>query len=310
VALHLEHVVQLLLHSVVVVDEPHAAELREGGGNARSARRLAAARAAAGLGRGEQNLGASTTADDGAGSASIRCRGKRGFAELRGVTARPRRSPWLGRAPCHPSAGRAAHPARRVRVAARPPTEAIATAISDSVTVSMGELTMGICSWMLRVTLVARLTCGVWEGFEGSRRHVSAQQRRGEVTRGRRGGAAATGSGMQGAHVRAGRGRGAASCQGLVQAGSAGAGNRYPLLTPARPRQRQPSASRDSPHLVGSEVDVTRVHDHIIIRVAVPLPKQLAGCEACGGGVHRGVGFGGRHTTAGGGAKDGARFTP
>ncbi len=38
------------------------------------------------------------------------------------------------------------------------PTELMATAISPSVTVSMGELMMGIWSSMLRVTLVARLT--------------------------------------------------------------------------------------------------------------------------------------------------------
>lgn len=35
-------------------------------------------------------------------------------------------------------------------------------------------------------------------------------------------------------------------------------------------------------HLVSSKVDVTRVHDHIIICVADTLAEQLAGCVACG----------------------------
>lgn len=54
------------------------------------------------------------------------------------------------------------------------PTVAIATAISASVTVSIGELTMGTRSLILRVTLEDKSTCGEVAGWAAYHRHTAA----------------------------------------------------------------------------------------------------------------------------------------
>jgi hypothetical protein len=165
-------------------------------------------------------------------------------------------APQPPRAPPAPG-DRPARPRRR--------TELIATAISASVTVSMGELTMGMLRSMLRVTLVARLTWR-WEAAAGRARG------RGSAGAGPRRAGAALGGTRAGGRGWGGAGRARAD----VAPQNGGCGRQGHVTGRARARGGRQA------HLMGAEVDVAGVEDDVVVREAVALAEELGRGEACG----------------------------